>query len=142
MNARYISPCTFMYLCVLCYCDACLKSSALRVGSEDLIQYTMSTGSLTPILVLFTSKMKVWTFWYIPVACRGRRTGRRSRASKTRGHPNSESKKIKICFGFSNAAHIHLNFYLIASVQMSDAFYKSSFFLSFLTLLHVSDQLQ
>jgi len=24
----------------------------------------MSTGSLIPILVLFTSKMQVWTFWY------------------------------------------------------------------------------
>jgi len=24
---------SFMYLCVLCYCDACLKSSALRVGT-------------------------------------------------------------------------------------------------------------
>jgi len=54
-----------MYLCVLCYCDACLKSSALRVGSEDLTQYTMLTGSSIPVLVLFTSKMQVWTFWYI-----------------------------------------------------------------------------
>jgi len=25
-----------MYLCVLCYCDACLKSSALRVGVKTL----------------------------------------------------------------------------------------------------------
>jgi len=24
----------------------------------------MSTGNLTPILVLFTSQMQVWTFWY------------------------------------------------------------------------------
>ena len=29
--ATYISSCTFTYLCVLCYCGACLKSSALRV---------------------------------------------------------------------------------------------------------------
>jgi len=25
-----------MYLCILCYCDACLKSSALRVGVKTL----------------------------------------------------------------------------------------------------------
>jgi len=25
-----------MYLCVLCYCDACLKSSGLRVGVKTL----------------------------------------------------------------------------------------------------------
>jgi len=31
----YMSSC-FMYLCVLCYCDACLKSSALRVGVKTL----------------------------------------------------------------------------------------------------------
>jgi len=50
-----------MYLCVPCYCDTCLKSSALRVGMKILTQNTMSTGSLTSIL--FTSKMQVWTFW-------------------------------------------------------------------------------
>ena len=33
-----------MYLCVLCYCDTCLMSSALRVEVEDFTQYTMSTG--------------------------------------------------------------------------------------------------
>jgi len=52
-----------MYLCVLCCCDACLKSSALRVGVKTL--YTMSTGSLILILVLFASKMQPWRFWYI-----------------------------------------------------------------------------
>ena len=57
----YMSSCTFMYLYVVCYCDTCLKSSALRVGVKTLTQNTMSTGSLTPIL--FTSKMHVWTFW-------------------------------------------------------------------------------
>jgi len=31
-----ISSLTFMYLCVFCYCDACLKSSALRVGVKTL----------------------------------------------------------------------------------------------------------
>jgi len=47
-----------MYLCVLCYCDACLESRTLRVGVKTLL-------SLIPILVLLTSKMLVWTFWYI-----------------------------------------------------------------------------
>jgi len=32
-------------------------------------QYTMSTGSSIPILVLLTSKMQVWTFWYILLLC-------------------------------------------------------------------------
>jgi len=30
------SSCTFIYLCVLCYCEACLKSSALLVGMKTL----------------------------------------------------------------------------------------------------------
>jgi len=38
-------------------------------GNEDLTQYTMSTGSFVPILVLFTSKMQVWTFLYILLLC-------------------------------------------------------------------------
>jgi len=29
----------------------------------------MSAGSLIPILVLFTSKIQVWTFWYILHLC-------------------------------------------------------------------------
>jgi len=64
----YMSSCTFMYLCALCYCDAHLKCNALRVEVIDFTQYTLSTGSLIPILVLFTSKMQVWTFWYRCVA--------------------------------------------------------------------------
>jgi len=32
----YISLSSFMYLCVPCYSDACLKSSALRVGMKTL----------------------------------------------------------------------------------------------------------
>ena len=40
-------------------------------GNEDLTQHTMSTGSLVPILVLFTSKVQVRTFWYIPESCAG-----------------------------------------------------------------------
>jgi len=38
-------------------------------GIEGLTQYTMSAGSLIPFLVLFTSKMHVWTFWYILLLC-------------------------------------------------------------------------
>ena len=54
----YMSSCfVYRYLCVLCYCDVCFKFSALRVGVK-----TLSTGCLIPILVLFTSKMQVWTF--------------------------------------------------------------------------------
>jgi len=36
--ATCIFSCTFMYLCVLCYFDACLKSSVLRVGVKTLHQ--------------------------------------------------------------------------------------------------------
>jgi len=35
-----------MYLCVPCYCDACLKSVALRVGVKTLHNTHMSAGSL------------------------------------------------------------------------------------------------
>jgi len=35
-TTMYISSSSFMYLCVPCYCDACLKSSALRVGVKTL----------------------------------------------------------------------------------------------------------
>jgi len=42
-------------------------SLAGYVWSED--QYTMSTGGLIPILVLFTSKMQICTFWYILLLC-------------------------------------------------------------------------
>ena len=42
-----------MYLCVVCYCDACLKSSALRVGVQDLKQYTTSTGTINSGTIYF-----------------------------------------------------------------------------------------
>jgi len=35
-TATYIPSSSFMYLCIPCYCDACLKSSALRVGVKTL----------------------------------------------------------------------------------------------------------
>jgi len=35
-TATYISSSSFMYLCIPCYCDACLKSSAMRVGVKTL----------------------------------------------------------------------------------------------------------
>ena len=31
-TAMCVSSSSFMYLCIPCYCDTCLKSSALRVG--------------------------------------------------------------------------------------------------------------
>ena len=35
-TAMYVSSSFFMYLCIPCYGDACLKSSALRVGVKTL----------------------------------------------------------------------------------------------------------
>jgi len=35
-NAMYVSSSSFMYLCILCYCEACLKSIALLVGVKTL----------------------------------------------------------------------------------------------------------
>jgi len=35
-TATYISSCSFTYLRVPCYCDACLKFSALRMGVKTL----------------------------------------------------------------------------------------------------------
>jgi len=43
-----------------------------------------------------------------------------------------------ICIGFYNVAHFHLTFF-IRSLQMSDAFYKSSFFRNYLTLMWDGD---
>jgi len=36
-TAMYVSSSTFMYLRIPCYCDACLNSSALRVGVKTLL---------------------------------------------------------------------------------------------------------
>ena len=36
-TAVYVSLSSFMYLCIPCYCDACLNSSALRVGVKTLL---------------------------------------------------------------------------------------------------------
>jgi len=35
-TAEYVCSCSFMYWRIPCYCDACLKSSALRVGVKTL----------------------------------------------------------------------------------------------------------
>jgi len=35
-TTMYMSLSSFMYLCIPCYCDACLKCSALRMGVEML----------------------------------------------------------------------------------------------------------
>ena len=47
--ATYIRSKFFMHLCVPCYCDACLKSSALRVGMKTLTQYTIPGVANTSI---------------------------------------------------------------------------------------------
>ena len=47
-TAMYVSSSFFMYLRFPCYCDACLNSSALRVGLKTLlntIQYKMLQSS-------------------------------------------------------------------------------------------------
>jgi len=44
-----------------------------------------------------------------------------------------------ICITSYNSGQLHLTFFIL-SLLMSDAFCKSSFFLSYLTLLHGSDQ--
>jgi len=43
-TAMYISSSSFMHLCISLYCDACLKSSALRVGVKMLYN-TIQTRS-------------------------------------------------------------------------------------------------
>jgi len=35
-TAMYVSSSSFIYFCIRCYCDVCLKSSALRVGVKML----------------------------------------------------------------------------------------------------------
>ena len=43
--AMYVSSSSFLYLRIRCYCDACLNSSALRVGVKTLlntIQYNLN----------------------------------------------------------------------------------------------------
>jgi len=44
IHATYTSPCAFMYLRVLCYRDACLKSSALRVRLKTLTPVVLKLG--------------------------------------------------------------------------------------------------
>jgi len=53
-TAMYISSSSFMYLRIPCYCDACLKSSALRVGVKTLhniIQYFTNCRSTVHLLL-------------------------------------------------------------------------------------------
>ena len=68
-----MSSCTFMYLCVLCYCDACLKTGALRVGvkTSHNVNWLFNTNSGTvyfqdaslDILVHITLKL-IAIIWY------------------------------------------------------------------------------
>jgi len=48
-TAMYVSSSSFMYLRIPCYCDACLNSSALRVGVKMLLNTIQNT---VPELVL------------------------------------------------------------------------------------------
>jgi len=41
-TAMYVSSSSFMYLRIPCYCDACLNSSALRVGVKTLLNTIQS----------------------------------------------------------------------------------------------------
>jgi len=41
-TAMYVSSSSFMYLGISCYCDACLNSSALRVGVKTLLNTIQS----------------------------------------------------------------------------------------------------
>jgi len=45
-TAMYISSSSFVYLCFSLYCDACLKSSVLRVGVKTLHNTLQSTSSV------------------------------------------------------------------------------------------------
>jgi len=42
-TAMYVSSPSFMYLRIPCYCDACLNSSALRVGVKMLLNTIQNT---------------------------------------------------------------------------------------------------
>ena len=52
-TAMYISSSSFMYLCISLYCDACLKSSALRVGVKT------SHNTIWNVFMWF-SKLYLW----------------------------------------------------------------------------------
>ena len=49
-TAMYASSSSFMYLRFLRYCDACLNSSALRVGLKTLLN-TIQPASITPLFL-------------------------------------------------------------------------------------------
>jgi len=54
-TAMYVSSSFFMYLRIPCYCDACLNSSALRVGVTTLlntIKYNEKTLPLFPVVFM------------------------------------------------------------------------------------------
>jgi len=54
-TAMYVSSSSFMYLRIPCYCDACLNSSALRVGVKTLL-ITKVPGRREPLRVLQDGK--------------------------------------------------------------------------------------
>jgi len=53
-TAMYVSSSSFMYLRIPCYCDACLNSSALRVGVKTLLN-TIQDASVDNISIAVVS---------------------------------------------------------------------------------------
>jgi len=50
-TAMYVSSSSFMYLRIPCYCDACLNSSALRVGVMTLLNTVSEVSYFLQILL-------------------------------------------------------------------------------------------
>jgi len=48
-TAMYVSSSSFMYFRIPCYCDACLNSSALRVGVKTLLITITLTRFMTQL---------------------------------------------------------------------------------------------
>jgi len=75
-TATYISSSSFMYLCIPCYCDACLKSITLRVGVK-------------------TSHNTVYRFDSIHVSIRFRRDTERTASGLQAGYLEAAVAKTK-----------------------------------------------
>jgi len=57
-----ISSSFFMYLCIRCYCDACLKSSALRAGVKTLHNIMVNIQGCLGNLQLSVKAQKLWSW--------------------------------------------------------------------------------
>jgi len=58
-TAMYVSSSSFMYLHIPCYCDACLNSSALRVGVKTLFN---TIHCLSQWFLTFLPTRTPWAF--------------------------------------------------------------------------------